>query len=190
MRTIATVVALGLVLGVTFVKFTGGESESPPLQQAILANVATSECIGDCAQKPAATPIPCLTCNQDENTWQRKTMKAPPVLGAESVFAVGDLASHGIKQGGLAAQQADVAAQVIAATAGADVQPRPYRPVLRGMLITGGEVRYLRHEPDGTSDVSDEALWWPPHKVAGRHLAHYLASHTELALPAQPAGVA
>jgi sulfide:quinone oxidoreductase len=105
------------------------------------------------------------------------------VLGAESVFAVGDIASQGIKQGGLAAQQADVAAQMIAAAAGADVQPRPYRPVLRGMLITGGQVRYLRHEANGASDVSDEALWWPPHKVAGRHLAHYLASHTELALP-------
>ena len=92
----------------------------------------------------------------------------------------------GIKQGGLAAQQADVAAQVIAATAGADVQPQPYRPVLRGMLLTGGQVRYLRHEPDGVSDVSDEALWWPPHKVAGHHLAHYLASHTDLMLPEVP----
>jgi sulfide:quinone oxidoreductase len=115
------------------------------------------------------------------------------VLGAESVFAIGDIAAQGIKQGGLAAQQADVAAQVIAAAAGADVRPRPYRPVLRGMLITGGEVRYLRHEPEGASDVSDEALWWPPHKVAGRHLAHYLAGHTDLALPdvpsPRPAGV-
>jgi sulfide:quinone oxidoreductase len=108
------------------------------------------------------------------------------VLGAESVFAVGDIAAHGIKQGGLAAQQADVAAQVIAANAGVDVQPQPYRPVLRGMLITGGQVRYLRHEPDGVSDVSDEALWWPPHKVAGRHLPHYLASHTDLVLPEVP----
>jgi sulfide:quinone oxidoreductase len=79
-----------------------------------------------------------------------------------------------------------VAAQVIAAAAGADVQPRPYRPVLRGMLICGDEVRYLRHDPSGESEMSDELLWWPPHKVAGRHLAHYLASHAELALPALP----
>jgi sulfide:quinone oxidoreductase len=108
------------------------------------------------------------------------------VLDVAAVHAVGDVAAHDLKQGGLAAQQADVAAQVIAAAAGADVQPRPYRPVLRGMLICGDEVRYLRHEPSGASQVSDELLWWPPHKVAGRHLAHYLASHAELALPAVP----
>jgi sulfide:quinone oxidoreductase len=108
------------------------------------------------------------------------------VLGAAAVYAVGDIAAHELKQGGLGAQQADVAAQVIAAAAGADVRPRPYRPVLRGMLICGDEVRYLRHDPSGASEVSDEMLWWPPHKVAGRHLANYLASHTELALPAMP----
>jgi hypothetical protein len=27
--------------------------------------------------------------------------------------------------------------------------------------------------------VSDSALWWPPSKIAGRHLAPYLASHAE-----------
>jgi len=85
MRTIATVVALGLVLGVAFVSLTGGESESPPLQQAILADVKTSECVGDCGQRPEPTPVPCLTCNQDEKTWQSKTTKTPPILGAESV---------------------------------------------------------------------------------------------------------
>jgi sulfide:quinone oxidoreductase len=70
---------------------------------------------------------------------------------------------------------------VIAAAAGADVEPHPYRPVLRGMLLTGDGVRYLRHDPQGGSVVSDELLWWPPHKVAGRHLANYLAGHPELA---------
>jgi D-alanyl-D-alanine carboxypeptidase len=84
-RTIAAVVALGLVLGVAFVKLTGGDGESPPLQQAILADVNTSQCVGDCARKPQSTPVPCLTCNQDEKTWLSKTTKAPPVLGAESV---------------------------------------------------------------------------------------------------------
>jgi sulfide:quinone oxidoreductase len=103
------------------------------------------------------------------------------VLGVDAVHAVGDIAAHGIKQGGLAAQQADVAAQVIAARAGADVQPSAYRPILRAMLLTGGEVRYLRHDPAGRSEVSDELMWWPPHKVAGRELANYFASHTELA---------
>jgi sulfide:quinone oxidoreductase len=103
------------------------------------------------------------------------------VLDADGVYAVGDIAAHGIKQGGLAAQQADVAAQVIARAAGVDIVPRPYRPVLRAMLLTGSDVRYLRHDPAGRSEISDELMWWPPHKVAGRELANYLASHTELA---------
>jgi sulfide:quinone oxidoreductase len=103
-------------------------------------------------------------------------------LGVDAIHAVGDVAAHGLKQGGLAAQQADVAARVIAAAAGAGVTATPYRPVLRAMLLCGDQVRYLRHDPGGDSEISDEMLWWPPHKVAGPHLANYLAGHAELAL--------
>lgn len=108
------------------------------------------------------------------------------VIGLEGVHAVGDVAAHVIKQGGLAAQQADVAASVIAAAAGISVPLRPYRPVLRGLLLTGGGVRYLRKDPDGGSEASDELLWWPPAKIAGRHLAPYLAGHLELGTPLRP----
>lgn len=108
------------------------------------------------------------------------------VRGCAGVHAVGDIAAHAVKQGGLAAQQADVAAAVIAAEAGADVRPRPYRPLLRGVLLTGGEARHLRHDPAGASDAADELLWWPPGKIAGRHLAPYLARHLELAAPPPP----
>jgi sulfide:quinone oxidoreductase len=93
-------------------------------------------------------------------------------------------AAHGIKQGGLAAQQADVAAQVIAARAGADLTPRPYRPVLRGVLLCGDEVRHLRHDPSGGAGASEEPLGSPPYKVAGRHLANYLSAHPDLGAPA------
>jgi sulfide:quinone oxidoreductase len=105
------------------------------------------------------------------------------VLGDHAIHAVGDVAAHELKQGGLAAQQADVAAQVIAARAGADLSPRPYRPVLRAMLLSGDHVRYLRHDSERGSEVSQEPLWWPPDKIAGRHLANYLAGHAEHALP-------
>ena len=55
--------------------------------------------------------------------------------------------------------------------------PRPFRPVLRGLLFTGDEDRFLRTgigggEGDGTSTRS--ALWWPPNKIAGLYLAPYL----------------
>lgn len=108
------------------------------------------------------------------------------VRGIDAVHAVGDIAAHELKQGGLAAQQAGVAAAVIAAGAGADARPRPYRPMLRGLLLTGGEPLFLRHDPAGASDPSDELLWWPSGKISGRHLAPYLAQHLELAGPPQP----
>src|SRR4051812_16622598 len=60
------------------------------------------------------------------------------VTGVPGVFAAGDVTAGPIKQGGLATQQADAAAEAIAAEAGADLEPRPYRPVLRGLLLTGG----------------------------------------------------
>jgi len=106
------------------------------------------------------------------------------VEGLDGVFAIGDMASHTIKQGGLAAQQADVAAAAIAAAAGAAVKPEPYRPVLRGLLLTGGTPLYLRNPPvaeeRGARGVEPSSPWWPAHKVVGRHLAPYLATHGEL----------
>jgi sulfide:quinone oxidoreductase len=112
------------------------------------------------------------------------------VIGLDGVHAVGDIAAHGLKQGGLAAQQAGVAATVIAAAAGAPVRPRPYRPVLRGLLLTGSDVRYLRNDPHRGSDASRDPLWWPPAKIAGRHLAHYLAAHLDLVAPSLAAAAA
>jgi NADH dehydrogenase, FAD-containing subunit len=49
------------------------------------------------------------------------------VKGAPAVYAAGDATSFPIKQGGLAAQQADVAAESIAASFGAQVEPQPFR---------------------------------------------------------------
>ena len=42
-----------------------------------------------------------------------------------------------IEQGGLAAQQADAVAEAIAASAGAEIDPQPFPPVQRGLLLTG-----------------------------------------------------
>src|SRR5262249_5119732 len=95
----------------------------------------------------------------------------------------GDMTTFPVKQGGIAAQQADVVAAAIAARAGADVVPEPFDPVLRGLLLTGGAPAFLRAELHGgradTSSVADEALWWPPGKIAARYLAPFLASHAE-----------
>jgi sulfide:quinone oxidoreductase len=99
------------------------------------------------------------------------------VRGVDGVWAVGDMTSRALKQGGLAAQQADVAAVDIAAAAGAPVTPEPYRPVLEGLLLTGAEGAYLERRPGGGHPARAAATphWSPAHKVAGRFVAPYLA---------------
>jgi sulfide:quinone oxidoreductase len=104
------------------------------------------------------------------------------VSGLESVWAAGDVTSFPIKQGGLAAQQADVAARSIAAHAGAHVPLQAFQPVLRAALITGETPDYMRSAIAGDADSEaavGRALWWPPLKLAGRYLAPYLARAME-----------
>ncbi len=128
------------------------------------------------------------------------------VPGDAGIYAAGDVTSFPLKQGGLAAQQADAVAQAIAAEAGAGLDPQPFRPVLRGLLMTGGTPLYLRAEPHrfprqasvaieaavapaGTrndSAASGQPLWWPPAKIAGRYLAPYLATARPRPLSREP----
>ena len=98
------------------------------------------------------------------------------VAGFADVYAAGDMTSRPLKQGGLAVQQADAAAAEIARAAGADVPAAAYRPALQGMLLTGEETAWLLRSPGRTGVASHEPLWWPPHKIAGRELAPYLAA--------------
>jgi sulfide:quinone oxidoreductase len=103
------------------------------------------------------------------------------VTGLTDVYAAGDATQFRPKQGGLATQQADAVAAAIARDAGADVEPMPFRPVLRGVLLTGFVPRYLRADiREGTSVVDTEALWWPPAKIVGRYLAPFLAAELGL----------
>jgi sulfide:quinone oxidoreductase len=104
------------------------------------------------------------------------------VVGLSDIYAAGDITSFAVKQGGIAAQQADAAAEAIAAAAGIEVEPRPFRPVLRGVLLTGDGPRYLRGdlaESGAPSEVSEEPLWWPPAKIVGRYLAPFLSRLSE-----------
>jgi sulfide:quinone oxidoreductase len=127
------------------------------------------------------------------------------VLGLSDVYAAGDGTSYPLKQGGLAAQQADAVAEAIAERVGAPVHAEPFRPVIRGLLLTGTQPRYLRADPTGVSrawadldedprpqpsrahsDASTRPLWWPPAKIAGRYLAPYLATARPHPLAASP----
>ena len=117
------------------------------------------------------------------------------VSGIAGVYAAGDATSFPVKQGGLATQQADAAAAAVAADLGLGPEPAPFRPVMRGLLLTGGAPLYLRAELARGSEptarrlrgeVSSRALWWPPGKVAGLHLAPYLATARPVDLNAEP----
>lgn len=92
------------------------------------------------------------------------------VEGAPRVYAAGDATWSPLKQGGIAAQQADAAAAAIAADAGLTGPAEPFTPVLRGILLTGDSPKYLRE-----GEIADAPLWSPAVKIAGTHLGPYLA---------------
>jgi sulfide:quinone oxidoreductase len=103
------------------------------------------------------------------------------VEGVSNVYAAGDITRFPIKQGGLAAQQADSVAEAIAAETGADIRPTPFKPVLRGLMLTGRRPAFMRAELTGghgeTSVIDSDPLWWPSGKVAARYLGPYLARY-------------
>ena len=94
------------------------------------------------------------------------------------VYAAGDATDFAIKQGGVAAQQADAAAQSIAALAGVSLTPKPFHPEIRGILLTGGQPRYLTARITGgqgfSSQITTEPTWSPPTKIVAAYLAPYL----------------
>jgi sulfide:quinone oxidoreductase len=107
------------------------------------------------------------------------------IRGLDAVYAAGDLVRFPIKQGGIAAQQADAVASTIAAAVGATVQPEPFSPVLRGLLLTGFGQGFLRAER-GSSRVDPHPLWWPPAKIVGRYLNPFLAKQLGLETMEEP----
>ncbi len=102
------------------------------------------------------------------------------VAGLERVYAAGDATDFAVKHGGIAAQQADSAAEAIARLAGAPVQPKPFHPVIRAILLGGKKPLYLSAHITGghgsSSKISDTPTWSPPTKIAAKYLAPYLES--------------
>ncbi|MBS1895187.1 MAG: NAD(P)/FAD-dependent oxidoreductase [Actinobacteria bacterium] len=101
-------------------------------------------------------------------------------LRCERTYAAGDITSFPVKQGGIAAQQADTAAEAIAAELGVPIAPSPFDPVLRGVLWTGHEPLYLQHrlaeDDDGASIVSTDPPWEGGEaKIVARRLTSFLA---------------
>jgi sulfide:quinone oxidoreductase len=103
------------------------------------------------------------------------------VIGLDRVYAAGDVTSFPIKQGGLATQQADAAIEALAAAVGEAIEPQPFDPIMRGVLWTGREPRYLSGRPTGghgeASGLSDKPSQpGQDGKVIGRYLTPLLDS--------------
>jgi sulfide:quinone oxidoreductase len=105
------------------------------------------------------------------------------VRGVERVYAAGDATDFAIKYGGIAAQQADAAAQSIAALAGARLEPQPFHPLVEGVLLTGAKPLRLRAQIVGGHGMQSEAVELmeapSPPKIAARYLAPYLQSRAQ-----------
>ena len=109
------------------------------------------------------------------------------------VYAAGDMTRFPVKQGGIAAQQADTVAAALAACAGAGVEASPPRPVLRSRLLGAGAPLYLRAELDdhgrplassAASVATGEPPWWPAAKLFARHLTPWMAARAASHPPA------
>lgn len=104
------------------------------------------------------------------------------VQGLGDVFAAGDCTSGLVKHGSLAAAQADAAAAVVAARAGAAVTVRPYPQELCAAVFCGDHTLYVRRDLDeGASDglLSLDPPWSPPAKIAARYLSPALVKLAE-----------
>lgn len=117
------------------------------------------------------------------------------VIGLERVYAAGDMTSFPVKQGGIAGQQADTAAEAIAAEAGARISPRPFDPILRGVLWTGRGPRYLYGRltgGHGETSVFSERPEGPlsSGKVTARYFSPLVDSLSEQSGPEAGAGPA
>jgi sulfide:quinone oxidoreductase len=108
------------------------------------------------------------------------------VTGLERVYAAGDATDFPVKFGGIAAQQADTAAEAIAALAGAAIEPTPFAPVLHGALLGGPKPLYLSAHVTGghgsSSEVSEASTAAPPTKIVAKYLTPYLESRDRAAL--------
>ncbi|HUA48810.1 MAG TPA: FAD-dependent oxidoreductase [Solirubrobacteraceae bacterium] len=104
----------------------------------------------------------------------------------DRVFAAGDAVDFPVKHGGIASQQADAAAEAIAALAGAPIDPKPFHPIIHGVLLGGDKPLYLSAHLTGghgsSSEISETPTWSPATKIAAKYLAPYLESRDRAAL--------
>jgi sulfide:quinone oxidoreductase len=110
------------------------------------------------------------------------------VEGLADVYAAGDMTASPIKQGGVAAQQADRIAHTLATTLGIPAVEFRAARVLRARLLGGERPLMLRTELDENGQGTTATLEHThtdqsatSSKVFGRYLTPYLNTHEPLA---------
>ncbi len=120
------------------------------------------------------------------------------VIALSDVYAAGDMTSFPVKQGGLAAQQADLIAQSIACNLRAAGKELRVQHVLRARLIGGAHPVFLRTELDEFGQATVATLQHQHSeegessaergKVFGRYLTPYLHTREPLLSPSLTGG--
>ncbi|HUA10796.1 MAG TPA: FAD-dependent oxidoreductase [Solirubrobacteraceae bacterium] len=96
----------------------------------------------------------------------------------EGVYAAGDAVDFAVKHGAVGAQQADAAAEDVAALAGAAIEPQAFRPVISGMLLTGGHPLFMEADIAGGSG-SAPAAYRAPAAESGKLVTRFLTPALE-----------
>src|SRR3954471_2883695 len=110
------------------------------------------------------------------------------VPGVDGVYAAGDGTTAAIKQGGLAAQQADAVVAHVLWRLDAGPEPDPPAPVLRGVLETPRGRLYLQADlGPGRAGEGSIASWVPLWPAPGRVASRWLGPHLEGAGALAPA---
>jgi sulfide:quinone oxidoreductase len=106
-----------------------------------------------------------------------------------NVYAAGDMTTFPVKQGGLAAQQADGIAQAILAAAGVAAVERRVPRILQARLIGGRDPLFLRAELDECGRATSAALSRKAPSedpIGNKVLARYLTPYLDRIGPAAP----
>jgi sulfide:quinone oxidoreductase len=101
------------------------------------------------------------------------------VIGLDRVFAAGDATNFPVKFGGIAAQQADTAAEAIASLAGAAVKPAQFHPVVQGVLLGADKPLYLSAHITGGHGSSSQISETPSSSGIAKITARYLSPYLE-----------
>lgn len=97
------------------------------------------------------------------------------VATTDAIYAAGDITNFPVKQGSIAAQQADAIVSALAVRFGDEQEARPFTPRLHAVLLSEKASTFIRASDDGGphrgADVSDEPLWEDAEKIFSRHLS-------------------